>query len=137
MDHDRKFTTTDSLTTTTHTIIHTPTTIQTITYTLFSWQRTVIADNIIDGHTDGKGHASINGAAILVAFGKQFLRRGVNDRVSKFTNLQYLGAHHALLYQALECQIDNLGGFLVFGANVAVMGDSDSEGEKEESERFT
>jgi hypothetical protein len=45
----------------------------------------------------------------------------VNDRVTKLAEIEDLGAGLDLAEQALEREIDNLGGFLVLGADVAVL----------------
>ena len=89
------------------------------TYNFFIGQGRVIADNIIDTDANGKGHTSINRSPVHF-FGKEFLCLCVDDRVTEFTDIKHLGSGYALRHQTLQGRVDNLGGFLVLGAHIAV-----------------
>jgi len=91
-----------------------------LTYSFFCWQRTVIAHNIVHGNADGKGNASINRLAVHF-FGVQFGGLSHNDSVPKLAQINYFGSGHTLRHDTLKRQIDYLGGFLVFGADITVM----------------
>lgn len=88
----------------------------------------MVANNIVDGNAYWKGDASIDLLSVDL-FGEQLggLRR--DDGVAKLAQVNHLGTGQALRDDPLQGQIDNLGGLLVFGTDVAVReGKIDEEG---------
>ncbi len=82
-------------------------------------QRTKVTNHIIHRYANRERDTPIDTASIDF-FGKEFLGLRVDDGVSEFTQIQNTGAGNALRYQSLQSEIDNLGGFLVFRADIAV-----------------
>lgn len=77
----------------------------------------MIANYIIDGNAHRKGNTSINHLTIDF-FGKKLGGLRGKDGVSKLAEINHLGTGQALRNNALQRQVDNLGGFLVFRTNV-------------------
>ena len=77
----------------------------------------MIADNIIDRHTNRKGHTTVNSLPVDL-FGEQLLSLRGNDRVTKLAKINNLGTRDTLSDKSLQSQIDNLGSFLVLGAYI-------------------
>jgi hypothetical protein len=77
----------------------------------------VIAHDIIDRNAHGKGHAPIDDLTGNL-FGKELGRLRDNDSPSEFTNVNNGGSREALRDDSLQSEIDNLGRFLVLGADV-------------------
>jgi len=128
VDHDR-IDEQLTLTTTAAAHIHTHN-----TYPFFRNQWTEIAHYIIDRDTNRKGHTSINGLSIDF-FGKELGGLCRHDRVTKLAKIEDLCSHLTLRNNTLQRKIDNLGCFLVLGADVTVcVGVCDAEEVSEEEE---
>lgn len=82
----------------------------------------MVADDIVDGDADGKGDAAVNALSVNL-FSEEFLARCLNDGGSKLAEVDNLGTGDALLHEALQGQIDDLGGFLVLGTDVTISED--------------
>lgn len=87
------------------------------THRLIGRQRTKVTNHIIHRYADRECHTTINASSIHL-LGEELLCLRVNDRVSKFTQIQDTGSRYALRHQSLQGQIHNLGGLLVFRANI-------------------
>jgi hypothetical protein len=78
----------------------------------------VIADRVIDRDADWKGDTSVHGDTIDL-FGVELGASRRNDGVTKLAEIQYRGTWNTLRDDSRQGQIDNLGGFLVLGTDVA------------------
>ena len=99
------------------------------TYRFFCGKRRMIADNIIDRNTNGKGHSSIYHLSIHF-LGIKLGRRRLHDGMSKLTNIQDFGSRNALSDQSFQGQVDNFGSFLIFGTDIAKKYKRRKEGSK-------
>ena len=61
----------------------------------------MIADNIVDRDTDGKGNSTVNSLAVNL-LGKEFLGLSCDDSVSEFTQVNNLGTGKALANKPLK-----------------------------------
>lgn len=77
----------------------------------------MIAHNVVDRNTNGKGNSSIDQFPIDL-FGIQLGSLSFHNRMSKFTQIDDFGPGQTLSDQALQGQIDNFGSLLILGANI-------------------
>ena len=88
------------------------------THQLLAAQGGAVADDVIDGDAYGEGNALLHGnsrALLVVKLGG--LR--FHDSGPELANVQDLGTWEALGGDALQGEVDDLGGLLVLGADVA------------------
>jgi hypothetical protein len=78
----------------------------------------VVADDIIHRNAYGKGDSSINDLSIDL-FGVQLSTSLCDHGVSKLTKFNNLLSWKTLGDEALKCEVDNLGRFLVLGSDIA------------------
>ena len=79
----------------------------------------MVANDVIDGNANGEGDALLDGLAVdllVVELGDG----GIDDGGTELAKIDDLGAGDALLDQALEGEVDDLGCLLILGADVAV-----------------
>ena len=79
----------------------------------------MVANDIIDGNANGEGNALLDSLAVdllVVELGDG----GIDDGGTELAKIDDLGAGDALLDQALEGEVDDLGCLLILGADVAV-----------------
>jgi hypothetical protein len=77
----------------------------------------MIAHNVVDRNTNGKGNSSIDQFPIDL-FGVQLGSLSFHNGMSKFTQINDFGPWQALSNQSLQGQIDNFCSLLILGANI-------------------
>lgn len=90
------------------------------TYRFFRGKGGMVADDIIDRDTNGKGHTSID-LLSLDLFGVKFGSGSFNHFMAEFAKINNVGSRDTLANQSFQGQVDNLGGFLVLGADIAII----------------